>query len=65
MAWARVIPAAVLVFRSFLVPLKAAAVRDLLSIGAAYGVLVMVFQWGWGSSPIGPEGEHQSGARPA
>jgi len=53
-----------LVFRSIVVPLKAAAV-NLLSIGAAYGVLVMVFQWGWGSSLIGPEGEHQSSARPA
>ncbi len=34
------------VFRSILVPLKA-AVFNLLSIGAAYGVLVAVFQWGW------------------
>jgi RND superfamily putative drug exporter len=34
------------VFRSLLVPLKA-VVLNLLSIGAAYGVLVMVFQWGW------------------
>ncbi|WP_435600662.1 MMPL family transporter [Streptomyces sp. C10-9-1] len=40
------------VFRSLLVPLKA-AVLNLLSIGAAYGVLVMVFQWGWGASLIG------------
>ena len=29
---------------------------NLLSIGAAYGVLVAVFQWGWGSSLIGLEG---------
>ena len=43
------------VFRSILVPLKA-AVLNLLSIGAAYGVLVMVFQWGWGGSLIGLEG---------
>jgi putative drug exporter of the RND superfamily len=42
------------VFRSVLVPLKA-AVMNLLSIGAAYGVLVMVFQWGWGESLIGLE----------
>lgn len=42
----------VLVFRSVLVPLKA-AVLNLLSIGAAYGVLVMVFQWGWGKELIG------------
>ena len=41
-------------FRSILVPLKA-AVLNLLSIGAAYGVLVMVFQWGWGMSLIGLE----------
>lgn len=34
------------VFRSIWVPLKA-AVMNLLSIGAAYGVLVAVFQWGW------------------
>ncbi len=44
-----------LVFRSVLVPLKA-AVMNLLSIGGAYGVLVAVFQWGWGSSLIGVEG---------
>ncbi len=34
------------VFRSVLVPLKA-VVMNLLSIGAAYGVVVAVFQWGW------------------
>ena len=43
------------VFRSILVPLKA-ALLNLLSIGAAYGVLVMVFQWGWGKDLIGLEG---------
>ena len=43
-----------LVFRSILVPIKA-ALLNLLSIGAAYGVLVMVFQWGWGRSLIGLE----------
>jgi RND superfamily putative drug exporter len=42
----------VVVFRSLLVPLKA-AVLNLLSIGAAYGVVVAVFQWGWGRSLIG------------
>ncbi|MET1058176.1 MAG: MMPL family transporter [Nocardioides sp.] len=41
-----------MVFRSVLVPLKA-AVMNLLSIGAAYGVLVMVFQWGWGVELLG------------
>ncbi len=35
-----------LVFRSLLIPLTA-AVMNLLSIGAAFGVLVAVFQWGW------------------
>ena len=35
-----------MVFRSIAVPLKAAAM-NLLSIGAAYGVIVAVFQWGW------------------
>jgi putative drug exporter of the RND superfamily len=34
------------VFRSLLVPLKA-VIMNLLSIGAAYGVIVMLFQWGW------------------
>ncbi|MCP5028340.1 MAG: MMPL family transporter [Actinomycetia bacterium] len=43
-----------LVFRSILVPLKA-ALLNLLSIGAAYGVLVAVFQWGWAKSLIGLE----------
>ncbi len=36
-------------FRSLLIPLKAAAM-NILSIGAAFGVLVAVFQWGWGGS---------------
>ena len=44
----------VFVFRSVLVPLKA-ALLNLLSIGAAYGVLVAVFQWGWGKDLIGLE----------
>ncbi len=41
-----------IVFRSLLVPLKA-AVMNLLSIAAAYGVIVAVFQWGWGRELIG------------
>jgi RND superfamily putative drug exporter len=41
-----------IVFRSLLVPLKA-AIMNLLSIGAAYGVIVAVFQWGWGASLFG------------
>jgi putative drug exporter of the RND superfamily len=40
------------VFRSILVPLKA-VVMNLLSIGAAYGLVVAVFQWGWGKDLIG------------
>ena len=40
------------VFRSILVPLKA-AVLNLLSISAAYGVVVVIFQWGWGRSLLG------------
>ncbi len=43
-----------LIFRSVVVPLKA-ALLNLLSIGASFGVLVMVFQWGWGASLIGLE----------
>lgn len=35
-----------MVFRSLLIPLKA-IVLNMLSVGAAYGVLVAVFQWGW------------------
>ena len=46
------------VFRSLLVPLKA-VIMNLLSIGAAYGVIVAIFQWGWlkdvfGSARPGP-----------
>ena len=40
------------VFRSVLVPLKA-IVMNLLTIGAAFGIIVAVFQWGWGGSIIG------------
>ncbi|GEL94926.1 MMPL family transporter [Cellulomonas composti] len=43
-----------LVFRSVLVPLKA-VVLNVLSIAASYGVMVMVFQWGWGADLIGLE----------
>ena len=39
-------------FRSVLVPLKA-VLMNLLSIGAAFGLIVAVFQWGWGASLIG------------
>jgi RND superfamily putative drug exporter len=40
------------VFRSLLVPLKA-VIMNLLSIGAAYGVIVAIFQWGWIKSAVG------------
>jgi len=40
------------VFRSILVPLKA-VIMNLLSIGAAYGILVAIFQWGWLKDIVG------------
>ena len=45
------------VFRSLLVPLKA-VIMNLLSVGAAYGAIVAIFQWGWGKDlfGIGKEG---------
>ena len=42
------------VFRSLVVPLKA-VIMNMLSIGAAYGVLVAVFQWGWLGGLVGIE----------
>ncbi len=42
-------------FRSLVIPIKAIAL-NLLSVGAAYGVLVLVFQHGWGGSLLGMEG---------
>jgi RND superfamily putative drug exporter len=44
-----------LAFRSIFVPLQA-AVMNLLSVAAAYGVLTAVFQWGWGASLVGLDG---------
>jgi putative drug exporter of the RND superfamily len=44
-----------IVFRSLLVPLKA-MLMNMLSIGAAFGLIVAVFQWGWGASIIGVDG---------
>jgi RND superfamily putative drug exporter len=41
-----------IVFRSLVVPLKA-VLMNLLSIAAAYGVIVAVFQWGWFGSLLG------------
>ena len=40
------------VFRSVLLPLKA-VIMNLLSVGAAYGVMVAVFQWGWLGGLVG------------
>jgi RND superfamily putative drug exporter len=39
-------------FRSVVIATKA-AVLNLLSVGAAYGVVVAIFQWAWGSSLVG------------
>ena len=41
-------------FRSIVIPIKA-IVLNLLSVGAAYGVLVAAFQWGWGEKLLGFE----------
>jgi RND superfamily putative drug exporter len=41
-------------FRSLVVAIKA-IVLNLLSVGAAYGILVAAFQWGWGESLFGFE----------
>jgi RND superfamily putative drug exporter len=46
----------VLVFRGLLVALKAVVV-NLLSLAAAFGAVVAVFQWGWGADLLGVEGE--------
>jgi RND superfamily putative drug exporter len=40
------------VFRSLVIPLQA-AFMNLLSIGAALGVIVVIFQWGWLDSVMG------------
>ncbi|MDP3969329.1 MAG: MMPL family transporter [Nocardioides sp.] len=41
-------------FRSIFVPIKA-AIMNLLSVGAAYGAVVAVFQWGWLSDLFGAQ----------
>ncbi|MFJ9467343.1 MMPL family transporter [Streptomyces caniferus] len=43
------------VFRGVLVAVKA-AVLNVLSIAASYGVVVAVFQWGWGGPALGVSG---------
>ncbi|HEY7249451.1 MAG TPA: MMPL family transporter [Methylomirabilota bacterium] len=40
------------VFRSIVIPTMA-ALMNLLSVAAGFGVVVAVFQWGWGASLIG------------
>ncbi len=42
----------VLAFRSLVIPLTAAAM-NLLAAGASFGVVVAIFQWGWGSQALG------------
>jgi RND superfamily putative drug exporter len=44
-------------FRSIVIALKA-VVLNLLSVGAAYGLLVAIFQWGWGESLLGFKSTH-------
>jgi RND superfamily putative drug exporter len=44
----------ILVFRSILVPLKA-ALGFLLTMGATFGAVVAVFQWGWLTNVLGVE----------
>ncbi|MFG2652235.1 MMPL family transporter [Streptomyces sp. NPDC048436] len=39
-------------FRSIVVPLMA-AVMNLLAAGAAFGIIVAIFQWGWGLDALG------------
>ena len=41
-----------IVFRSLIIPLQA-AIMNLLSIGAALGVIVAIFQWGWLGGLVG------------
>ena len=41
-----------LVFRSVLVPLKA-IICNLLAVGASFGVLTVIYQWGWGLRFVG------------
>jgi RND superfamily putative drug exporter len=42
----------VVAFRSVVIPLTAAAM-NLLAAGASFGVVVAIFQWGWGSEALG------------
>jgi putative drug exporter of the RND superfamily len=44
-------------FRSIVIPAMS-VVLNLLSVGAAYGVIVALFQWGWGQSLFGFTSAH-------
>jgi uncharacterized membrane protein YdfJ with MMPL/SSD domain len=44
-------------FRSLVIPLTAVCL-NLLSVAAAYGVIVALFQWGWGQSALRFTSEH-------
>ena len=44
-----------LLFRSLLIP-ATAALMNLLSMGAAFGVIVAAFQWGWAEAILGAKG---------
>jgi len=44
-------------FRSLVIP-ATSVLLNLLSIGAAYGVVVALFQWGWGQSLLGFTSTH-------
>ena len=44
-------------FRSVVIPITA-VILNLLSVAAAYGVIVAVFQWGWGQSLLGFSSAH-------
>jgi len=46
-----------LTFRSIVIPLKA-VILNLLSVGAAYGILVLVFQHTWAEGILGFESNH-------
>ena len=53
-----------LAFRSIGIPLKA-AVMNVAAVAAAFGVVVAVFQWGWGSELLGPRPGRADRALPA
>jgi RND superfamily putative drug exporter len=44
-------------FRSLVIPITA-VILNLLSVAAAYGMIVALFQWGWGQSVLGFTSSH-------